>query len=79
MLSYKASSMDIFTKKDVAFLNLIAKKDVSIVCAKERGDWKGLKDILLKKPQEIIDIVKESGLRGRGGSWFFYRRKVVLY
>ena len=62
--------MDIFTKKDVAFPNLVAKKDVSIVYAKERGDWKGIKDILLKKPQEITDIVKESGLRGRGGAGF---------
>jgi NADH-quinone oxidoreductase subunit F len=36
----------------------------------ERGGYKMLKQALLMAPQEIIDEVKESGLRGRGGAGF---------
>ncbi|MAZ46303.1 MAG: NADH-quinone oxidoreductase subunit F [Rickettsiales bacterium] len=36
----------------------------------KRGDWKDTKKILKKTPQDIISIIKESGLRGRGGAGF---------
>ena len=36
----------------------------------QRGDWKDIKKILKKTPQDIINIIKESGLRGRGGAGF---------
>src|SRR5256886_12309695 len=34
------------------------------------GGYEGLKAALAKKPDEIIDMVKASGLRGRGGAGF---------
>ncbi len=36
----------------------------------ERGGFRGLKRALAMEPAEIINIVKESGLRGRGGAGF---------
>lgn len=38
--------------------------------AMKRGDWHRTKDILLKGDTWIIDQVKTSGLRGRGGAGF---------
>ncbi|MBC6415660.1 MAG: NADH-quinone oxidoreductase subunit NuoF [Bdellovibrionales bacterium] len=37
---------------------------------KERGGYQTLRHALLKKPQEIVEEVKLSGLRGRGGAGF---------
>lgn len=34
------------------------------------GGYLGLENALKKSPQEIVDIIKESGLRGRGGGGF---------
>ena len=40
-------------------------------CArKKRGDWDGTKDIILKGRDWIVDEMKASGLRGRGGAGF---------
>ena len=36
----------------------------------ERGGYQTLKKALSKKPEEIVNEVKESGLRGRGGAGF---------
>ena len=36
----------------------------------QHGGYDALKSALTKKPDEIIDIVKASGLRGRGGAGF---------
>ena len=36
----------------------------------KNGGYDGLKKALAMKPGEIIDIMKESGLRGRGGAGF---------
>jgi len=36
----------------------------------ERGGYQTLKKALSKKPEEIVNAVKESGLRGRGGAGF---------
>lgn len=35
-----------------------------------RGDWHRTKDILLKGDSWIIQTIKDSGLRGRGGAGF---------
>jgi NADH:ubiquinone oxidoreductase subunit F (NADH-binding) len=37
---------------------------------KARGDWHRTKDILLKGDAWIIQSIKDSGLRGRGGAGF---------
>ena len=57
-------------KSNLIFTNLHGKSSTSIENSKKRGDWKSTKDFLKLAPQEIIDIVKNSGLRGRGGAGF---------
>ncbi|MEM7333073.1 MAG: NADH-quinone oxidoreductase subunit NuoF [Chloroflexota bacterium] len=37
---------------------------------RENGGYEALKKVLGMKPSEVIDIVRESGLRGRGGAGF---------
>lgn len=37
---------------------------------KERGGYETLKKSLSRKPEEIVNEVKKSGLRGRGGAGF---------
>src|SRR4029078_2712887 len=38
--------------------------------AKKRGQWDNTKAILELGPETIVDIMKKSGLRGRGGAGF---------
>lgn len=38
--------------------------------AESRGDWYRTKDLILKGSDWIVDQVKKSGLRGRGGAGF---------
>jgi NADH-quinone oxidoreductase subunit F len=56
--------------KDRIFTNLYSLHDTSIVGAKNRGDWSNTKEILLWGRDKIIEEVKASGLRGRGGAGF---------
>ncbi len=56
--------------KDRIFTNLYGWQDWGIKGALKRGDWNGTKDILAKGPEWIIEQVKASGLRGRGGAGF---------
>ncbi len=37
---------------------------------RKRGGYKALEQALTMQPQQIIDLIKESGLRGRGGAGF---------
>ncbi len=57
-------------KDNIIFKNLYGRDDPFLKSAIGRGDWKGIKKTLKKEPQEIINIIKESGLRGRGGAGF---------
>ena len=57
-------------KNNIIFSNLYGQQDVGVLSAMKRGDWKGTQKFLKANPQEIIDTVKESGLRGRGGAGF---------
>ncbi len=56
--------------KDRIFTNLYGLHDPGLEGAKTRGAWNGTKDILAMGPDWIIDQVKASGLRGRGGAGF---------
>jgi NADH-quinone oxidoreductase subunit F len=56
--------------KDRIFTNLYGWQDWGVKGALKRGDWDGTRDILAKGPEWIIEQVKASGLRGRGGAGF---------
>ncbi len=56
--------------RDRIFTNLYGFHDWGLAGARTRGDWDGTKEILGKGRDGIIDLVKKSGLRGRGGAGF---------
>jgi NADH-quinone oxidoreductase subunit F len=56
--------------KDRIFRNLYGLKDWSLKGARARGSWDGTKAILERGRDGIIDEMKASGLRGRGGAGF---------
>ena len=53
-------------KDNIIFKNLYGRDDPFLKSALKRGDWKDIKKILKKEPQDIIDIIKESGLEEEG-------------
>ena len=57
-------------KENIIFSNLYGKHDESIKGALKRGDWKNISKILKLEKQDIINKIKDSGLRGRGGAGF---------
>jgi NADH-quinone oxidoreductase subunit F len=56
--------------KDRIFTNLYGDSGRDIKSAKARGDWKDTKEIIAKGKDWIINEVKLSELRGRGGAGF---------
>ncbi len=56
--------------KDRIFTNLYGVQHWGLAAARKRGNWDGTKDIILKGRDWIIEEVKNSGLRGRGGAGF---------
>ena len=56
--------------KDRIFRNLYGFYDWGLEGARKRGAWDGTKSILAKGRDAIIEDVKASGLRGRGGAGF---------
>ncbi len=56
--------------KDRIFTNLYGRHDWRLAGARARGDWDGTKELLEMGPDWIIDEMKRSGLRGRGGAGF---------
>jgi NADH-quinone oxidoreductase subunit F len=58
------------TDKDRIFTNIYGIHDSSLSGAQSRGSWDGTKDFIDKGRDWIIDEVKQSGLRGRGGAGF---------
>ena len=58
-------------EEDRIFINLIKKGSQDLQAAKKRGDWTTAKEIIMNNsPDQIIELVKASGLRGRGGAGF---------
>ena len=56
--------------KDRVFLNLYGLHDWGLDGARARGAWDGTKGILEKGRDWIVNEMKASGLRGRGGAGF---------
>ena len=56
--------------KDRIFTNLYGFQDWGLKAAMKRGQWDGTKAILEKGHDAVVEIVKKSGLRGRGGAGF---------
>ena len=55
---------------DRIFTNVHGFQDWRLNFAMKRGDWDGIDFLLAKGPEWIIEEVKASGLRGRGGAGF---------
>ncbi|MBT5047514.1 MAG: NADH-quinone oxidoreductase subunit NuoF [Rhodospirillaceae bacterium] len=56
--------------KDRIFTNLYGYDDWRLAGARRRGDWDGTREIMAKGRDWIVEEVKSSGLRGRGGAGF---------
>jgi NADH-quinone oxidoreductase subunit F len=57
-------------EEDRIFTNLYGFEATDIISAQKRGDWSNTKEILSQGSSWIIENVKASGLRGRGGAGF---------
>ena len=55
---------------DRIFTNLYGEHDWGLPGARARGDWDNTAAILARGRDAIIDEMKASGLRGRGGAGF---------
>src|SRR5579862_3365033 len=56
--------------RDRIFTNLYGQFDWGLDGARKRGDWDGTAQILARGRDAIIEEIKASGLRGRGGAGF---------
>jgi NADH-quinone oxidoreductase subunit F len=56
--------------KDRIFTNLYGFQDWGLKAAQARGDWDDTKALLARGPDAIVEEIKASGLRGRGGAGF---------
>merc|ERR1711951_67814 len=56
--------------QDRIFTNIYGRHDWRMAGAMARGDWYKTKEIVEKGSDWIINEIKESGLRGRGGAGF---------
>ena len=56
--------------KDRIFANIYGLDDPFLAGARKRGNWDGTKKILKKGREQIVEDIKNSGLRGRGGAGF---------
>ena len=56
--------------KDKIFTNLYGLESFELKMAYTRGDWDNTKALMAKGPDWIIDEIKNSQLRGRGGAGF---------
>ena len=56
--------------KDRIFTNLYGYQDWRLKAAEKRGDWDDTKALMARGQDAIIQEIKDSGLRGRGGAGF---------
>ena len=56
--------------KDRIFTNLSGTEPFNLEAAQGRGDWDGTKRLMELGREGIIEAIKSSGLRGRGGAGF---------
>ena len=56
--------------KDRIFTNLYGYQDWGLKAREARGDWDDTKALMARGQDAIIDEIKASGLRGRGGAGF---------
>lgn len=56
--------------QDRIFQNLYGHHGADLKSAKKYGDWHRTKDIIAKGHDWLINEIKASGLRGRGGAGF---------
>ena len=55
---------------DRIFTNLYGFQPWNLESARQRGDWADTAALMAGGPDAIIDVIKASGLRGRGGAGF---------
>ncbi|GBG26211.1 NADH dehydrogenase ubiquinone flavoprotein 1, mitochondrial [Hondaea fermentalgiana] len=56
--------------QDRIFQNLYGEQDWALRDAQKRGDWYQTKELMWMGPDWIVQEIKDSGLRGRGGAGF---------
>ncbi len=56
--------------KDRIFTNLYGTRPWNLAAARRRGAFDGTREMLAKGPDWIVEQIKQSGLRGRGGAGF---------
>lgn len=56
--------------KDRIFTNLYGYQPWNLAAAQKRGDWDNTKKLLELGRDGIVQVIKDSGLRGRGGAGF---------
>ncbi len=56
--------------KDKIFTNLYGYESADLKAAQKRGDWNNTAEFVLKGPEWLVEQIKASGLRGRGGAGF---------
>ena len=65
--------------KDRIFTNLYGWNDAGLAGAKQRGDWDNTAAILARGHDDIVEEIKASGLRGRGGGRLSNWPEMVIY
>ncbi len=63
-------AFDFLQDKDRIFTNVYGFQSWDLKAAQKRGDWDNTADIIKRGNDKIINEMKESGLRGRGGAGF---------
>ncbi len=63
-------SFDFLQDKDRIFTNVYGFQSPDLKAAQARGDWDNTKDLIALGNDKIIEEIKASGLRGRGGAGF---------